>query len=1095
MKNYIFVSLLFSIISFLNSTLFSQCTGSEPALFLGNDTVLCPGSSLILNAPPTGYDYYNWSNNTHLKTMTVTTSGLDSVEIGKVLSTNLVVNGDFESGNSGFSSSYFVGSGLGTWGGVNYGPLISAGSYLVTDSIDKAHLGYVYFKDHTAAPGTKMMVVNGSGTPNSMIWSQTITVTPNSDYMFGAWVATAINDATNFARLQFFINGVQIGPIFNANVKQAIWDQFTNTWNSSSSTSAVISIYNQNTVNTGNDFALDDITFKPICKKKDVIKVTFSLPNHTATILPVSTCNGVNDGQITINSTIAGSANQYSFDNGATWQASNVKSGLAVNSYIIKSKSPGGCIYTSTVNVTAIPTIPTQTTSFIASATCSGSGDGEITITSPTATQYSFDNGLNWQAQNVKSNLPAGPYIVVSKNSVGCTVSSNVQITSSLTPPTQTVLITPTSTCNGVPDGSITITCATATEYSFDAGSTWGSSNVKSDVSTGTYTVLSRNSSGCTVSEDVVLTSVIAAPVQTVATTPNSSCTLISNGSITITSATATDYSFDGGGTWQTSNTKNGLVDGSYSVESRNASGCTVSETVVVASSVVPLSISTTQVEPNLCSITPNGEITITSLNASDYSFDGGQTWQTSPTKVGLAQNTYAVQSRNLSGCIASESVVLTGISSTISLSTSNDVIACHNETVNFNVLASGGTSYTYVWDDFSTSSSTQSFIPSQTPAQTKSYGVKAVNSDGCTSTKMFIKVTVLAPLSATVSSDVSICPNQSTTLSANTIQGGVSPYTVVWTKNSSILKSDLGVVNSTFSTMITGDYIIGISDNCSTPGSMTYPIKVSLSQGVQPSFSVDLAEQCTPAVFTLSNKMDPSKIASSIWRISDGAIFVNQNKITYNSSKIGDYGVKLIVTTVEGCKDSVYIVDTLKVLKKPIANFSFTKGTDDGENTSYKLVNTSFGANSFDWKFNGKYTGISTDKNPEISLNDTISGNISILLVATAGGNCSDSLEYMIKIPPALLFFAPNSFSPNGDGVNDVWTFSMSGFSLKDFEISIWDRWGALVWKSTNSKDSWDGIYNSNKLPVGTYNWTMLTKDEISDQKYFQKGVITLIR
>ncbi len=1094
MKNYVFISILFALFStYFNST-FSQCTGSEPALFLGNDTVLCPGSSLILTAP-NGYGYYNWSNNTHGKTITVTTSGKDSVEVGTVLSTNLVVNGDFESGNTGFTSSYSLGSGLGIWGGIAYGPLIAAGSYMVTDSIDKAHTGFVYFKDHTATPGIKMMVVNGSGTPNSMIWSQTITVTPNSDYMFGAWVATAVNDATNYARLQFFINGVQIGPVFNANVKQAIWDQFTNAWNSGSSTSAVISIYNQNTINTGNDFAIDDITFKPVCRKKDVIKVIFSLPNHTTTILPVSTCNGVNDGQITINSTIAGSANQYSFDNGVTWQASNVKSGLGVGSYTVKSKSPGGCIFSSTVSITAVPTIPSQTTSFISSATCSGAGDGEITITCATAVQYSFDNGQSWQVQNIKSNLSAGSYTVVSKNAVGCIVSSTVNLTSSLTPPTQTVSITPSSTCIGSPDGSISITSATAQDYSFDGGVTWVLSNSQSGLGVGTYKVMSRNASGCTVSDDIVLTSLISAPVQTVTTSPNTSCTLVSNGSITITSATATDYSFDGGSNWQTSNVKTGLVDGTYVVQSRNLSGCITSESTNVLSSVVQLTLSSVIVEPNLCALIPDGQITLSSLNANDYSFDGGITWQISNVKTGLTAGTYNVMSRNNSGCTASESTILTGSSTNISLSVSNDLIVCHNETVNFNVLATGGTTYTYVWDDFSTLGSTQSFIPTQTPSQTKSYGVKAVNIDGCESVKKFIKVTVLEPLSATVSNDVSICSNQTATLSVQNITGGIAPYTVVWSKNYIPLSSGISTLNSNYTTNVTGDYLVVVSDNCPSPETVNFTIKVASSTGVKPTFTVDYPEQCSPAKFNLINTMDPSKIQSSIWRFSDGGIFVNQNQITYATDRIGTYGFRLVVTTIDGCKDSLIVSDSLKVSKKPIANFTFSKSADDGFFSEYQLDNSSLGAVDYQWDMSGVYTGNSTFENPSFLFNDSLKGDVLVKLTAKAGGNCLDSIVQIIQMKPALLIYSPNSFSPNGDGVNDVWKYSMAGYSMKDFEIAIYNRWGEMVWKSYDSTESWNGIYKSLKLPVGTYSWTMILKDEVNDQKYFEKGVVNIIR
>lgn len=105
------------------------------------------------------------------------------------------------------------------------------------------------------------------------------------------------------------------------------------------------------------------------------------------------------------------------------------------------------------------------------------------------------------------------------------------------------------------------------------------------------------------------------------------------------------------------------------------------------------------------------------------------------------------------------------------------------------------------------------------------------------------------------------------------------------------------------------------------------------------------------------------------------------------------------------------------------------------------------------------------------------------------------DSTLQIIQMKPTLLLYTPNSFSPNGDGINDTWKLSISGYSTKDFEISIYDRWGAMVWKSNDCYDSWNGIYKSNKLPIGTYNWTMILKDVVTDQKYFEKGAISIIR
>ena len=85
--------------------------------------------------------------------------------------------------------------------------------------------------------------MNGSGTPNSSVWCQTIPVQPNTDYVFSTWVSTLAVGSP--ASLQFSINGANLSTPFTAPAATNVWDEFYTTWNSGSSTSATICIVNQ----------------------------------------------------------------------------------------------------------------------------------------------------------------------------------------------------------------------------------------------------------------------------------------------------------------------------------------------------------------------------------------------------------------------------------------------------------------------------------------------------------------------------------------------------------------------------------------------------------------------------------------------------------------------------------------------------------------------------------------------------------------------------------------------------------------------------------------------------------------------------------
>ncbi len=166
---------------------------------------------------------------------------------------NLVRNGNFSSGNTQFTSGYSYCSAANC--------LYPEGYFAVGTNANTYHGAFVG-RDHTTGTGN-FMVVNGTGITNTTVWSETITVKPGTNYNFSSWVMTLV--ASSPARLQFQINGITIGAIFNAPSTSAVWQNFFVTWNSGATTSAVITILNQNTTLSGNDFGIDDISFIEIC--------------------------------------------------------------------------------------------------------------------------------------------------------------------------------------------------------------------------------------------------------------------------------------------------------------------------------------------------------------------------------------------------------------------------------------------------------------------------------------------------------------------------------------------------------------------------------------------------------------------------------------------------------------------------------------------------------------------------------------------------------------------------------------------------------------------------------------------------------------
>jgi hypothetical protein len=205
------------------------------------------------------------------KKLTIVMATLAVLALG--LGTALAVpipNGNFEGGNADFTSAYTYNS-VPASPDNNYGPppgLYDESTYGVGKDPSAYHISWSRFGDHTSGAGN-MMIVNGSTDVNVKVWavpvSGAINVTPGTLYNFSAWLASVYPEVGNPpiapATLAFSINGAQIGSDFTLSATVGTWEQFYIGWIADAPT-AQLSIINRNTIASGNDFALDDITLE-----------------------------------------------------------------------------------------------------------------------------------------------------------------------------------------------------------------------------------------------------------------------------------------------------------------------------------------------------------------------------------------------------------------------------------------------------------------------------------------------------------------------------------------------------------------------------------------------------------------------------------------------------------------------------------------------------------------------------------------------------------------------------------------------------------------------------------------------------------------
>jgi hypothetical protein len=169
------------------------------------------------------------------------------------VATNLITNGDFSSGNTNFITNYiYCNSSNCLFNLANNG-------YAIANNASTRHNSFVGI-DHTNGNG-QFMIVNGS-ISTYIVWKQTVNVTINKNYDFEAWICTLFSQSTSNIIVK--INGIQLGTNFSAPSSVNQWIKLARTWNSGNNTVANIEIFSTQNISTGNDFGLDDISFKQL---------------------------------------------------------------------------------------------------------------------------------------------------------------------------------------------------------------------------------------------------------------------------------------------------------------------------------------------------------------------------------------------------------------------------------------------------------------------------------------------------------------------------------------------------------------------------------------------------------------------------------------------------------------------------------------------------------------------------------------------------------------------------------------------------------------------------------------------------------------
>jgi len=198
------------------------------------------------------------------------------------------------------------------------------------------------------------------------------------------------------------------------------------------------------------------------------------------------------------------------------------------------------------------------------------------------------------------------------------------------------------------------------------------------------------------------------------------------------------------------------------------------------------------------------------------------------------------------------------------------------------------------------------------------------------------------------------------------------------------------------------------------------------------------------------------------------------------------------MITSPIGCFTEAHFPNWIEIKESPAAAFTFSPESPSNFNPTVQFTNFSTNHISQQWIFD--QIGRSDDEHPTFTFADT--GQYQIALIAVHENGCRDTSIQQLDVVPRVTYHMPNAFTPNGDGRNDE--FIGTGFiaGMQGFEMSIWNRWGELIFLTDDPFDAWNGSKN-NTGPVvspGVYVYQVQYLDP-RGEKVELGGFATLIK
>ncbi|NOQ75396.1 MAG: T9SS type B sorting domain-containing protein [Crocinitomix sp.] len=763
------------------------------------------------------------------------------------------------------------------------------------------------------------------------------------------------------------------------------------------------------------------------CENTASVDVTVNpLPIVTASVDLTEICLGES---VTFT---GGGSDDYTWDMGVTDGVLFTPAAEGTVTYTVTGTNAGtGCQNTASVDVTVYDN-PVVTATATPDEICIGES---ITFTGGGAETYAWDGGITDGTPFTPAAAGAYTYTVIgSVGASGCENTATVDITVHDLP-TVTASVDDDEICDGE---SVTFTGAGADSYTWDLGVTDGDPFTPPGPGTVTYTVTGTNAT--TTCENTATIDVTVNPLPAVIASVDFSEICIGE-SVIFTGSGADTYTWDWGVTDGIAFTPAAAGTETYTVTGTDdITGCQNTASIDVTVYDNPI-VTATATPDEICI----GEsIIFTGGGADSYVWDGGIT-DGDPFTPGTAGTfTYnVIGSLGASGCENTASIDITVHDLPVVTATVSPIEICLGESAIFN----GGGADSYSWD--LGVSDDVAFTPAA--AGTLTYTVTGTGVGGCTNTTTIDLIVHDLPVVTATASETEICLGDLVTLTG----GGALTYT--W---------DAGPIDGVpFEPATAGTFIYtvtGTSDaGCSSTA--TIEIEVVECEEVLADFTYD-NNVCVGDCITLTDA-SLGTIISWNWDFGgavDPATSTEQNPFVCFTTP-GEYFIQLTIENLNGTTSTVS--NAISVNNSPDLNVRLDTIIELGGTAT--LIGSSTSSGVYSWTpENDVYCAACpiTQAQPEDST--------TFHLIFIDENGCKAEGDVLVLVNFVEGIGVPTAFSPNGDGNNDV--LYVKSHSIEKMNFSIYNRYGEVVFRSSDQNIGWDGTFKNREENPGVFTWVL---------------------